>query len=221
MSLCLKKLSRESRYGQGRFPLVRNQWWNGGESVLLSVLCLCKLALFPAWDHGLLMFLDTVILYSLEPSTLLEEQSDLFFKISIYFYLAISAGRQLVVFVCQYSGASFKDGKGFFSQKILGRKARSCFWFLLYEFWQQLAVGLKIMCVSGLLPVTVQNSNIFLYLWGEKNPSPIQKYIQRATFTKTVYQGIGFCRWLWKKFSSSYCIILKLGECKPTPLCNT
>lgn len=76
------------------------------------------------------------------------------------------------------------------------------------------------MCVSGLLPVPVQNSNIFLYLWGEKT-FPVQKYIQTAMFTKTFYQGIGFCRWLWEKFDSLYCVILKLGDCTCTALCNT
>lgn len=86
MTLCLKKkyLEKADVVKEG-FPWLE-MWWNGGESVLLSVLCLCKLALFPAWDHGLLMFLDSVILSSLEPSMLLEEHSDLSFKMfSRYF----------------------------------------------------------------------------------------------------------------------------------------
>lgn len=93
----MKKVRRESRYGQGSFPLIRNKWWSGVEYVLLSTLCLCKPALFPARDHGLLTFLETVILSSLEPSMLVKERSDLFSKC----FLAISAGRQLVVFFYQ------------------------------------------------------------------------------------------------------------------------
>lgn len=74
------------------------------------MLCLCELALFPSLDQGLLTFLDTVILSSLKPSMPLKEQSNLFSKC----FLAISADKQLVVFAALYSGASFKDGKGFF-----------------------------------------------------------------------------------------------------------
>lgn len=35
---------------------------------------------------------------------------------------------------------------------------------IVSEFWQQLAVGVKMMCMSGLLPGRVQKSNIFLHL---------------------------------------------------------
>lgn len=58
----MKKVRRESRYGQGSFSLINNKQWSGVKFVLLSALCLCKLALFPARDYELLMFLDTVFL---------------------------------------------------------------------------------------------------------------------------------------------------------------
>lgn len=35
---------------------------------------------------------------------------------------------------------------------------------IVSEFWQQLAMEIKMMCMSGLLAVTVQKTNIFLHL---------------------------------------------------------
>lgn len=117
------------------------------------------------------MFLDTVILSSLEPSMLVKEQSDVFSKC----FLAISAGSSwLYLFISSIVEPVLTMERDFLPENS-GHNS---------EFWQQLAVGVKIMCVSGF--IAHHNSGVFSHIYEGENPFPIQKYIQTAIFTKSL-----------------------------------
>lgn len=132
MTSCAKEVCKESRYGQGSFLVVRNKWWNRVGSVLLSAWCLCKLALFLAWDHGLLTFLDAMILPPLKPSMLLKEQCHLFFFCFPTLYLFISSILELSL---RIERGFFKENSGHKSEELL---------LTVSEFWQQLWGGLAV-----------------------------------------------------------------------------
>lgn len=68
----------------------------------------------------------------------------------------------LPLFISSILELGLRIERGFLTENS-GHKSEELL-LLVSEFWQQLDVRTKMMCMSGLLPVRVQKSNIFLYL---------------------------------------------------------
>lgn len=74
-----------------------------------------------------------------------------------WFFVLVSFPPTLHLFISSILELSLRIERGFLTENS-GHKSEEL---LLFgsEFWQKLAVGIKIMCMSALLPVTVQKSN--------------------------------------------------------------
>lgn len=91
-----------------------------------------------------------MILVPLKPSTLLKEQCGGF----LFWFFSPPT---LHLFISSILELSLRIERGFLTEDS-GHKSEELL-LIGSEFWQQLGVGIKIMCMSGLLPVTAQKSS--------------------------------------------------------------